>query len=564
MVQLHETEVDGVRCFWVETGRPTLAAVMVFRFGQADEPIVESGWQHLLEHLALHSRGGGSLHVNGQVGLLETIFDAHGPPGAVADHYGRVTRWLSEPRFEELVRERGVLQAEAEFRGSGPSTRALGWRYGARGPGVASYNEPGLGRASPEGLAARAARVFTTGNAVLVLDGPPPADLRLALPEGDVIAPSTAVPCEDNLPAAYVEETGVMLSSVVPRSAAMNLAFDLLRHGLTDRLRHEDGTAYAPWSSYERVDWDHAVLLGGSDLNAAGLPTVAATGLRLFERLAQDGPTEDELRELKDSRVQALLDPYATFGVGMRAAHEYLQGLPTVTLDEMVSEVTGVTTQQVAESFRAARSTLMVGLPSEATLPPRLRALKFRTTYPKAKGVTVRSINWPASDGRVVVADDRLEVSSGGVAREVKLAEAEGMLVFPDGLRHLMRRDGYGLTVDPAQWSRGSHAVTRLDAVVPAHLHLPQPARDMVPVPRLRVFQRWAPVIRFWLSRAVFSMPFLFLLSLIAFGVIGYLMLRLDVDGLGVPFLFFAALWFRALFGREGPENADGSNRSLI
>src|SRR6187549_1835372 len=127
MTELHETEVDGVRCFWVETSRPTLTAVLVFRFGIVDEPITESGFQHVLEHLALRGRGGGALHVNGQITLLETAFDAHGPAELVSAHFAEVTSWLSAPTFEDLARERGVLRAETDVRGGGPVQRALGW-----------------------------------------------------------------------------------------------------------------------------------------------------------------------------------------------------------------------------------------------------------------------------------------------------------------------------------------------------------------------------------------------------------------------------------------------------
>ncbi|MBO0845303.1 MAG: hypothetical protein J2P22_07820 [Nocardioides sp.] len=43
MADVHQTRVDGVRCFWVDSGRPTLSALLLFRFGIADEPIVEAG-----------------------------------------------------------------------------------------------------------------------------------------------------------------------------------------------------------------------------------------------------------------------------------------------------------------------------------------------------------------------------------------------------------------------------------------------------------------------------------------------------------------------------------------
>ena len=91
MLELRHTDVDGVRCFWVETGRPTLAGALFFRHGMVDEPLAESGWLHVLEHLALHGRGGGALHVNGSVTPLHTSFDVHGPHQGVVDHLAQVT-----------------------------------------------------------------------------------------------------------------------------------------------------------------------------------------------------------------------------------------------------------------------------------------------------------------------------------------------------------------------------------------------------------------------------------------------------------------------------------------
>ena len=93
MTTLHQTNVDGVQCFWVDSGRPTLSAGLMFRCGIADEPLQESGWLHMLEHLALHDRGGGALHVNGSVTPLLTMFESHGPADQVVDHLTGVTRW---------------------------------------------------------------------------------------------------------------------------------------------------------------------------------------------------------------------------------------------------------------------------------------------------------------------------------------------------------------------------------------------------------------------------------------------------------------------------------------
>ena len=248
MITLRDTEVDGVRCFWVDTGRPTLYARLMFRAGMVDEEFHESGWLHLLEHLCLHGRPSlGALQVNGSVSLLVTAFDSHGPADAVADHLGQVAAYLRNPQFDELDHERKVLRAEADTRDS-VAARALSWRYGARGPALASYPEPGLIRAVPELLRNLAARVFTRGNAVLMLDGPPPEGLTLELPDGELLAPPPAVSNVATQPALYVDR-GLVMSGVVARSEEATMLPDLLQLALKRRLRDEAAAAYAPWGA---------------------------------------------------------------------------------------------------------------------------------------------------------------------------------------------------------------------------------------------------------------------------------------------------------------------------
>ncbi|MDQ6715287.1 MAG: hypothetical protein M3Z83_04175, partial [Actinomycetota bacterium] len=55
-------------------------------------------------------------------------------------------------------------EAALRGRGGGEVGRALLERYGARGPGLAAYEEPGLSRATPESLRDLAHRVFVREN----------------------------------------------------------------------------------------------------------------------------------------------------------------------------------------------------------------------------------------------------------------------------------------------------------------------------------------------------------------------------------------------------------------
>ena len=533
MTALHQTEVDGVRCFWVETGRPTLAAALMFRYGMADEPLTESGFLHLIEHLSLHGRGGGPLHVNGQVGLLETILDAHGPAELVANHMAGVTAWLSSPSYGELDRERNVLRAEAAVRGDGPSVRAMSWRYGARGPGVTTYSEPALGRATPELLTARAGTVFTRGNAALVLDGPPPANLKLELPDGPLLPIRPAVSVEKSFPAMYVDEAGLVLSGVVPRSAAMAIGCELLRKTLTDRLRHQDGAAYAPWASYERVDAEHAVLLGGTDVRPESLPTLADTTLELT-RLLRRTPDLTQLAELKASHVQGLRDPYAQVGVAFRAANAVLHGREPQTLAKIVDELEEVGPHEVVVGFESFLDTLLVGLPGATAWRNQLRTLTAPTRRPSVKGKRFRSVNWPADRARLVVGEEAVEIRVADEARVARFAEAEGVLAHENGLRHVVAPDGYVISVNPHAWRRGAEAVIRLDRLAPPGKRLPMPAVDGIEQGmRLGVWRRWTGPLRGRVDRLHLLRAALFLggLAVIAVGIAVAIVARNGVLG---------------------------------
>ena len=501
---MQRTDVDGVPTFWVDTGRPTLAAALVFRQGMVDETLTTSGWTHLLEHLVLEGRGSGALHVNGSVGGTVTTFDVHGPVEGVVSHLEEVCRWLAAPRLERVDHEATVLRAEADVRGASAAGRALGWRYGARGLGLVSYDEPGLGRATETGLVELATARFHRANAALVLDGPPPASLRLPLVQprdgqpggGPGPAPlPTAVPCDDTLPAGYVENAGLVLSGTVARDGAGFMAAHLLQRELRQLLRSESAGAYAPWSSYEHADAGTAVLLAGSDVQPSLHPTLVDTVIGMLERLSSEGPAEEALRDVVEATVQAMGDPYQASGLAMRAAVEHLQGRPVTTPEAHLQAVSDMTTADVAESVTQLRETLLLGVPGPTTWDDPMPMLRFRPTQPQPSSDSFRSIDWPADVSRLRVDDQHVQMVDprAGEALVVRTDEVVGMFAYGDGLRHVVRSDGYGITIDPRRWRQGARAVELLDRVVDEAVHLPHPPVDrpeVVPQPPLKRY--WA------------------------------------------------------------------------
>lgn len=495
MTTLHETEVDGVRTFWVETGRPTLAARLMFRGGIADEPINESGWQHLIEHMAIDKvRRADGIDINGHVALVETAFDAHGEVDAVVTYLTALTAWLTAPEFDRLEHETGILRAEADLRASTPGGRALSWRYGARGPGLVSFNEPGLGRATPERLRGRVERIFTAGNAVLALDGPPPAGLRLTLPSGALLPLRSVLPV-DEPPAMYEEHAGLVVSGAVPRDGDMFVGVEVLRRELTERLRYEDGGAYAPWSQYERLDSTTAFVVAGSDLRPELAESVGRTAVDILDRLASAGPDEAIVRDTIERVVRTMRDPYAAMGAAVSAASMYLHGREPQTPAQLIDRVQSVSASGLQEDFERLRRSLFLGAPPTALGHVRLRRLEFPTSAPSQDATVYRSINWPGDESRLRITARALELQ-GQRTRSIQFDDVAGWYVHADGSRQAVQTDGYSLSVDPRNWRDGAIAVAQLDARIPLDRHLPHPPRDVAPLAQRSFWARWWPAIR--------------------------------------------------------------------
>ena len=189
--------VDGVPTFW-SPHDGELRAGLVFRVGQADEPLPQRGITHLIEHLVLHAAGPAYDHVNGEVDATTTTFRVHGSPERVTEFITAVCRSLRDLPFGRVPVENQVLRTEAATRAAGYAAQLLVWRYGAVGYGAPGHDEYGVGHHDPDQLRRWVARWFTRGNAVLwLVGGPPPAGLTLDLPDGRRISPpppTTALP----------------------------------------------------------------------------------------------------------------------------------------------------------------------------------------------------------------------------------------------------------------------------------------------------------------------------------------------------------------------------------
>ena len=541
--RVHRGDVGGVAAFWVDSGRPTLSGSLIFRHGMVDETLSTSGWTHLLEHLALHGRGKGPLQVNGSVSLLHTRFDAHGPADAVATTLTAVSEWLSVPEFGELDRERSVLRAEALVRGPGEISQGLMWRYGARGPGLSACVEPGLARVTPTALTDLARSVFVRENCALYLDGPPPDSLRLDLPSGALRPPPRAVPCSNELPGAYLVASGIVMSGVAPRSTAAMILAHVLREQFTAEFRERYGSAYAPWSHYEPVDDESAVLLWGSDADHVLRQTIAERALVQLSRLVGGTLKTALVMDAVDQMVQSMSDPYNLAGLASRAAVDHLRSAPARSLQECVEEARSVRFADVTDVAGALQATLLMGIGGEALWKRELPMLSM-PIGPRQAGTSHLSMDFPASRECLVVGTDSLQIGSAKSSLTLRGGEIVGMLVYPDGGRQVVDKDGWSIAVEPTLWRRGRAAVAAVDALVPCDLHLAMPDRGPDRVPRPASARRRASHVgrQLWMALRA---QYVFVLLALSLPLLAVAFATVGMGALAGLFALGAWLWRR-------------------
>lgn len=511
--KLRTTEVDGVPVYWLP-GPGTLRANLWFRAGMADEPLPTHGWLHLLEHLALHGRHSIRTPVNGQVSLLHTAFDVEGEPDDVVAHLRDLCRWLSEPVFSDLDHERRVLRAESSRRGGNPVGSHLLWRYGARGAGLAEYDEFGLYTAEPDGLRELAARAYTQGNAVLALSGPPPAGLELPLRPGPRMPPARSVQCDQPLPGGFAgRPDAIALSGTAARSTAAGAMLRAFERGLQGGLRHESGVGYSAWSSYELVDADQAMLTVGMDVIPEALPSAVSESIAVLRRLRDRGPDPVELRDDLAAQIRQFGTRPAHQWLPFLAARDALLGTPvTNSVEELAAETDAVTAAQVREVALSVWRDLLVSVDPEGAGDPQLTWLGSPPAVVKpSDGRRFRLIH-PESKGALTVGATGVHRETADGSTSAAYGEVAGMVRYPDGGRQLIRYDGYQVQVEPALWHHGSEAVALVDAAIPPALHIRLPERPKEQIPYVKV--RRIDTVRGWLNKPVVWVPFLVLVIL--------------------------------------------------
>lgn len=469
------TEVDGVPCFWADAPGPC-AAGLLFRVGRADELLANAGLTRLVEQLALAGLGRRRHDHDGRVGSTITSFYATGEPGEIVAFIGLVCRALQHLPVDRLDADKRVLAAEEQRAEASAGARLLMMRFGAAGHGLPYYDQMGLRWLRPEHVEAWGRQWFTRGNAALWMTRPPPADLRLPLPDGPRMPPPDPRTMPGlELPAYAAAGTGGVASTLVARrSTAIGVATRTVADRAHALLRLDRGLSYdvEAWQFPLTGALSHRHLAVDRADEHAGEVIEAIVGIH--DAIAAEGPTREEMKEAREGSLRALRHDEAVPGGLESMAVDELLGAPRLWKDDLAREAEAVSYAEVAAALREALSTQLLLGPASVPRP----AERFRD-YPwfsadRIQGRELRT-GRRGPPVRLIVGPDGVSHVSGdtGQASTVRFADLAAAVQDPDGALTLIGRDGAVVPLQPHAFRGGAEVIADLERTLPPELLVP-------------------------------------------------------------------------------------------
>ena len=499
MIELHWTEVDGVAVVWAEAPG-ALRAGLLFRAGRADETLATSGHTHLIEHMAFTSMLDTLHRHNGTVDGTVTGFYTIGDPREVSDFLGNVCHALTSLPAERLEEEKRLLEAESATRPHDFCGHLLIWRFGATGYGLAGMAELGRNSATIDQLRKFSAQRFTTGNAILWLTGPPPAELRLRLPPGTKLPLPALAPIQNTFPSWFLDNHsgGMAAGALVPRASASMIFADMALERLRKRLRIELALSYGPGVYYFPLDANVAHLVLYADSDEARRADLANAFGEVVAGLAEidDAEVEAARARIQDHWTGALAPPLEDRVTGevQRAALDWLFGKPYEPKEALEAELAGTTRDDVAAVARQMHASVIFALPGAAQPGPWCGSPIPVSTAPIVRGHETASMDAPVRPERLRYGEDGVSlVAPDGSHCTVRYERLALALHHDDGCVSLIGDDAATLRIEPTLWRDGHEICRAIRERVPGHLLVKQPPRSPseIPGPSTTAWQRF-------------------------------------------------------------------------
>lgn len=466
----------------------TFTGTLSFGVGQRDESPLTAGISHLVEHLVMARVGQVDIAHNAVTAIDHITFFAQGDPGLVADFLNRVASAVGSLRSitdDEVARQRDLIAIEL---GDGDQSTGLGPlidRYGAAGLGLVELGQPAHRTLTREQVVRFAGTWLHSGNAVLSFTGAVPDALAIDLPD--------AQPVPERNGDEPVRASGWLLSGGPPLSLSLILDGDPSARGLTtvaieralhDELRTARGLVYSVGGLTSIIDDTRRHAAFVLDPREGDIQRAAVAAVETLRRLADDGPSDEDLRRLKADYARYSDDPQARQEELVDAAVAYIRG----EIDERrlgPLDLDGVTSDDVAAVLRGALPTLLVSMSAPEVSADGIEALGLpsaeresdlvgRTRFELVKhlarpSIVLLSPRWfsGARGHQLLLDEHRIAVISSSAVIEVRWDELVLAGIDSQGGWDLTDRYGRGIMVAPAVWRGWSRARSVLESQVP-------------------------------------------------------------------------------------------------
>jgi len=446
--------------------------------GARDETFRTVGVTHLVEHLVMATLPKSHLDRNAEVDLDSTIFHATGRPEAVVEFISGVCAAIGDLPLSRLEVEAGVLEAEGGTYDHPAMCAALTDRYGLEGIGLLGTDGPGIQQVTAQHVTDHLRSFFVRGNAVLVLTGPPPAGMRVLLPEGVRPGP-LPVGASRRQPPGRLTYGGPMPSLSIEVATVDGVAASalmrILVERMTDDLRHRQGLAYEVDCRGARVDETRGLMTFWADGREGQFDKVATGMWEAMRGLAVEGPTLEEIAHDRAGLEEFLADSRAMQGRLETNALRLLRGQQAHTPEGVRARHDALTPAHVRDLAAQALTTALLMLPEDVEVDladlPALDGEDSKYGDAPVSGRThrKRSLALGPPSLRAVVGDSGASLQDRGDTLTVLWKDVVGLGAGPHE-RVLVAADGAVLELCSKHFRGGTDLFASVDAPIPRRL----------------------------------------------------------------------------------------------
>ena len=309
-----------------------------------------------------------------------------------------------------------------------------------------------------------------------------PPGLSIDLPDGrrkPVPSPSSALPATPAYFGGASHSTAVDM--IVRRRPAGPVFAGVLERQLFRALRQETGLSYTAATDYSPRGDGHAVVTALADALPEKHEAVLGGFVEVLAALRVGRIDDADVASVVGKAADTLGTQETDAARLPLVAFDLLVGEPVRAVDEVVTDLKAVTTEDVHAVATEALATALLMTPHGRTADWAGYSAAPASSTSAVDGTTYAGIG-DASDRLIVGADGVTRAWSSGELATVRFESCAAVLALPDGARQLIGDDGISVRIEPTLYRDGRRIA--IDERIPPGVRVDLPARDPAEIPR--------------------------------------------------------------------------------